>query len=165
MLNNEGEIKKPDEKKSGRQLNKITVSLITVLTVSACIIIFYLCSIVSKRNEKDFLADMQEDVMQRKDEAPTAWTDNDMEDGGTGSEKETPAADTFQENITGNTMAEAQGKPEIIQLASGYIRSIRASSELTDTTKTYKAEALFDGDRETCWSEGADETGKGGTKI
>lgn len=103
--------------------------------------------------------------MQQKDEAPTAWTDNDMEDGGTGSEKETPAADTFQENITGNTMAEAQGKPEIIQLASGYIHSIRASSELTDTTKTYKAEALFDGDRETCWSEGADETGKGGTKI
>lgn len=40
MLNNEGEIKKPDEKKSGRQLNKITVSLITVLTVNACIIIF-----------------------------------------------------------------------------------------------------------------------------
>ena len=46
MLNNEGEIKKPDEKKSGRQLGKITVSLITVLTVIACIIIFYLCSIV-----------------------------------------------------------------------------------------------------------------------
>lgn len=161
MLNNEGEIKKPDEKKSGRQLNKITVSLIMVLTVSACIIIFYLCSIAPKRNEKDFLADMQEDVVQQEDGVPTVWTDNDMEDGGTEPEEEISAADTFQENITGNTMAEAQGKPEIIQLDSSYIRSIRASSELMDTTKTYKAEALFDEYRETCWSEGADGTGEG----
>ncbi|MDE6362718.1 MAG: zinc-ribbon domain-containing protein [Lachnospiraceae bacterium] len=152
----EKETRNPDEKKSKGRLGGISVPLITVLTVSAVIIIFVLISIAPKRNEKDFLADMQEDTMQQEDEAPIAETDKGIE-----IEKDISAADTSQKNTIGNTMSEMPEKPEIIQLNPSYVRSIYASSELTDTTKTYKAETLLDGDRETCWSEGADGTGEG----
>lgn len=142
-----------DEKKRGGRLGGISVPIITVLTVSAVIIIFVLISIAPKRNEKDFLTDMQEATVQQEDEAPIAEMDKVIE-----IEKDISAADTSQKNSIGNTMPEM---PEIIQLDSSYVRSIYASSELTDTTKTYKAETLLDGDRETCWSEGADGTGEG----
>lgn len=157
----EKETRNPDVKKNGGRLGGISVPLITVLTVSAVIIIFALITIVPKRNEKDFLADMQEETVQQEDGAPIVWADNGMEDGSTELEKEISAADTSQKNTIGNTMSEIAEKPEIIQLDPSYVRSIYATSELTDTTKTYKAETLLDGDRETCWSEGADGTGEG----
>lgn len=59
------------------------------------------------------------------------------------------------------TQEEPKEVPQVIQLDYRYIKSIQASSELTDSTKTYKVEAVLDGNRETCWSEGVSGTGEG----
>lgn len=168
VKNSEEEVKKPDKKK--------TVPIITVLTVSAVIVIFFLFSIVPKRNAKGFLVDMQEEVVQQEDGSPIVKSDNDLEIDKEISEKEmsekeisdkempekvNSEEDASWKSIAENTMTKTQEKPEIIQLDSKYIRSIWASSELTDSTKTYKAETLLDENRETCWSEGVDGTGEG----
>lgn len=50
---------------------------------------------------------------------------------------------------------------EYIQYVNGFIDLISASSELTDSTGTYKADALIDEDRNTCWSEGVSNIGEG----
>lgn len=66
---------------------------------------------------------------------------------------ENPVSDKLQDEPTKT--------PQVIQLDYRYIKNIQASSELTDSTKTYKAEAMLDGNKETCWSEGAAGTGEG----
>ncbi len=65
------------------------------------------------------------------------------------------------ENLAERVENETPKQPEIIQLDSRYIRSIEATSELTDSTKSYQAGDALDGNRETCWCEGADGTGAG----
>lgn len=50
---------------------------------------------------------------------------------------------------------------ESILLNNLYIDTVSASSELTDSVNTYKVEALFDGNKDTCWAEGVDGTGEG----
>lgn len=42
-----------------------------------------------------------------------------------------------------------------------YIDTVVASSELTDSSNTYKVEALFDENKDTCWAEGVDGNGEG----
>lgn len=64
-------------------------------------------------------------------------------------------------NGTYQLRQKSEETPQIIQFDSGYISSIQASSELTDSTKTYKVETVLDGNKETCWSEGAVGTGEG----
>lgn len=50
---------------------------------------------------------------------------------------------------------------ESILLNDLYIDTVSASSELTDSTNTYKVEALFDGNKDTCWAEGVGGNGEG----
>lgn len=50
---------------------------------------------------------------------------------------------------------------ESILLSDLYIDTVSASSELTDSTNTYKVEALFDGNKDTCWAEGVGGNGEG----
>lgn len=42
-----------------------------------------------------------------------------------------------------------------------YIDTVWASSELTDSSNTYKVDALLDGNKDTCWAEGVDGNGEG----
>lgn len=56
-----------------------------------------------------------------------------------------------------NTVQEKQS----VLLSNLYIDTVSASSELTDSVSTYKAEALFDGNKDTCWAEGVDGAGEG----
>lgn len=51
-----------------------------------------------------------------------------------------------------------QGK---ILLSDIYVDTISASTELTDNTNTYSAEAVLDGHSDTCWAEGVDGNGEG----
>lgn len=67
----------------------------------------------------------------------------------------------FEQSAETKTQGEPKETPQVIQLDYRYIRSIHASSELTDSTKTYKAETVLDGNKETCWSEGVAGTGEG----
>ncbi|MBD5507436.1 MAG: hypothetical protein HDR05_05180 [Lachnospiraceae bacterium] len=55
----------------------------------------------------------------------------------------------------------AKEEKESILLNDLYINTVFASSELMDSAGTYTAEALFDGDRDTCWAEGVDGDGEG----
>ncbi len=50
---------------------------------------------------------------------------------------------------------------ESILLNNLYIDKVSASSELTDSGNAYKVEALFDGNKDTCWAEGVDGIGEG----
>lgn len=65
------------------------------------------------------------------------------------------AADESVDNI------EQEEEEEVILLNDLYIDTISASSELTDSTNTYSAEAVFDGNKDTCWAEGVDGNGEG----
>ena len=47
-----------------------------------------------------------------------------------------------------------------IEIDSNYIDFISASSELSDTTKTYKIDNILDGNRDTCWCEGVEGIGE-----
>lgn len=70
----------------------------------------------------------------------------------------------FRTDMAENTVEREENEPkqpQIIQLDARYIRGIEATSELTDSTKTYQAEDVLDSNRETCWCEGADGTGAG----
>lgn len=57
--------------------------------------------------------------------------------------------------------AEGVGQIKESILLNPYIDTISASSELTDSANTYKAESVFDGNRGTCWAEGVDGNGEG----
>lgn len=46
-------------------------------------------------------------------------------------------------------------------LDNQYIGAVLASSELTDSAQTYKVDALFDGNKDTCWAEGVEGNGAG----
>ena len=50
---------------------------------------------------------------------------------------------------------------ERILLNDQYIDTVSASSELADNLNTYHAEAMFDGNKDTCWAEGIDGNGEG----
>lgn len=65
------------------------------------------------------------------------------------------------QSVAEEAQDEPKETPQVIQLDSRYIKSIQASSELKDSTKTYKVETVLDGNKETCWSEGVAGTGEG----
>ena len=56
---------------------------------------------------------------------------------------------------------DTEQEKERILLNDQYIDTVFASSELTDNFDTYKVEALFDGNKDTCWAEGVDGNGVG----
>lgn len=65
------------------------------------------------------------------------------------------------QSVIPETQNEQKDEPDVVQFDYRYISSIQASSELTDSTKTYRVEAVLDGNKETCWSEGTDGIGVG----
>ncbi|MDE6664261.1 MAG: discoidin domain-containing protein [Lachnospiraceae bacterium] len=56
--------------------------------------------------------------------------------------------------------SEVQGLSSRI-LDNQCIGAVSASSELTDSVQTYKVDALFDGNKDTCWAEDVDGNGEG----
>jgi len=69
--------------------------------------------------------------------------------------------------LNGSVEFETEGKENTVKVKESillndlYIDTVSASSELTDSTNIYKVEALFDGNKDTCWAEGVEGNGEG----
>lgn len=141
-----------------------------ILAAAVCVIVLGIAAVVVGRvhsarqaqpvqeaEDSGFFADLDDSELEPQ---PTEALPNEQPQ-----ETQPVSAAPFRTDIAENSVErvenEAPKQPEIIQLDSRYIRSIEATSELTDSTKTYRAGDALDGNWETCWCEGVDGTGAG----
>lgn len=151
---------KTAETKSGKHRKGIVISVVSIIVL---VIAFSIVSIrfyfmrqgLGGQEEEITVAEVQK-VQSQQESMPSVERTQETQPA-----LEETSQTYVVENVEENAQNEEQKTPKTIQLDSSYIRSIQASSELTDSTKTYQAEFVFDGNRETCWCEGADGTGAG----
>ena len=155
------------EKISGKRTNKIAIALIIVIVISVVAggVVYTQIWRTNAENAENIAENMQD--------LPAHWeNEQPIEDLPEQQKKEQSAseivkADNEEADEARNVAKEAQNDPkempmpQVIQLDSRYIRNIQASSELTDSTKTYKVGFVLDGNTETCWSEGVSGAGEG----